>query len=118
MTEQRVERRDYSNISDEIRQFVHDEFEAHEAREKIWIEGVLDAFPNRDIAAHRTYHDSKIKAAKAEEEFWQAAKSEALKHGVAGAMAVLKWVLILAFLGLAYKVGLGPVVAKVFGITP
>lgn len=118
MTEPKQERRDYSHISAEIKQFVHDEFEAHEAREKVWRDEFLDAFPNRDIASHRTYHDSKIKAAKAEEEFWQAAKSEALKHGVAGAMAVLKWVFILAFLGLAYKVGLGPVVTKIFGIAP
>lgn len=110
-----TERRNYDSISQDIKQFVHDELEAHEAREKMWIESLYDAFPERDIHGHRDYHESKIKAAKAEAEFWHAAKNEALKHGVAGFFAVLKWVTILTVLGFAYKIGLGPLVAKLFG---
>lgn len=113
---QPVERRDYSSISQDIKQFVHDELEAHEAREKEWIKGILEAFPDQDVEGHRTYHENKIKAAKAEEEFWKVAKSEVIKHGIAGLVAVLKWVIILAVLAAAYKVGLGPVVSKLFGV--
>lgn len=111
-----VERRDYTKISQDIKHYVHDELEAHEAREKEWIKGILEAFPDQDVEGHRTYHENKIKAAKAEEEFWKAAKSEVLKHGIAGIMAALKWVIVLAALGLAYKFGFGPVVAKILGI--
>jgi len=110
------ERRDYTSISKDIKHFVHDELAAHEEREKKCIKGILDAFPDQDVEGHRVYHDNKIKAAKAEEECCRAAKSEVLKHGIAGIMAVLKWVLILAALGLAYKFGFGPAVAKVLGI--
>lgn len=113
-----LERRDYSNISTEIKNFVHDELQAHEAREHEWFQTVLRAFPDEDVEGHRTYHDNKIKAAKAEEEFWHAAKSEVLKQGIAGAIVVLKWVLILALLGLAYKLGFGPIVAKAMGVGP
>jgi len=110
------ERRDYTNISKDIKHFVHDELTAHEEREKTWIKGILEAFPDQDVEGHRHYHENKIKAAKAEEEFWKAAKSEVLKHGVAGILAVVKWALLLVVLGLAYKFGFGPVVAKVLGI--
>lgn len=111
-----TERRDYSSISQDIKQFVHDELAAHEAREKAWIEALLMAFPNKDVQGHHDYHENKIKAAKAEEEFWKAAKSEVLKHGIAGIVAVLKWVLLLTLLGAAYKFGFGPIVAKILGI--
>lgn len=113
---QTEERRDYSAISQDIKQFVHDELAAHEEREKAWIKGILDAFPNQDVDGHREYHENKIKAAKAEEEFWKVAKSEVIKHGIAGLIGVLKWVGILLAVGAAYKVGLGPIVAKLFGV--
>ena len=82
------------------------------------IDVVMRAFPNGDVDGHCNYHNAKIKAAQAEEQFWQSARSEALKHGVAGLFAVLKFVVILTMLGAAYKVGLGPAVAKLLGVAP
>ena len=95
--------------------------ETHAIKEREYVKQVMDsilkAFPNGDIEGHHAYHESKIRAARAEEEFWQTAKSEALKHGVAGLFVVGKWILILAAVGLAYKVGAGPAVAKVLGVS-
>ena len=76
------------------------------------------AFPNGDIKGHCDYHDAKIRAAQAEERFWESARTEALKHGVAGFFAVLKFVAILSILSLAYKVGVGPLFAKLLGVAP
>lgn len=94
-------------------------FEQFESRQRQLIremrEEMLSGFPNGDLKAHADFHEARNRAAKAEEEFWRAAKSEALKQGVSGAIAVLKAVGVLALLAMAYKVGLGPAVAKVFG---
>lgn len=111
------ERRDYSKISADIKAFVHDELREHELREKEWIEGLLRGFPDGDLEGHRLYHEKKIQAAKAEAEFWNVAKSEALKNGISGIFSVLRWVTVLALLGLAYKLGFGPAVAKLFGVS-
>lgn len=95
-------------------------FRQHETNEREWLKKLRDellaAFPNGDIEGHCDYHESKIRAAQAEEEFWKTAKSEAVKHGVAGLFATLRWVTILALLGFAYKVGIGPFAAKVLGV--
>lgn len=97
-------------------------FEQFESRHKALIremrEEMLSGFPNGDLKAHAEYHEARNRAAKAEEEFWRAAKSEALKQGVSGAIAVLKTVGVLALLAMAYKIGLGPAAAKVFGVAP
>ena len=39
------------------------------------------AFPEGDLAGHRAYHEARIEAARAEEEFWRVSK-ETLKKGV------------------------------------
>lgn len=97
-------------------------FREHEEREREMTEELrrefFGAFPNGDLKGHCAYHNAKIKAAMAEEQFWLSAKSEALKHGISGLFAVLKWLAILALLGLAYKVGLGPAAAKILGVGP
>lgn len=97
-------------------------FKDHEARERKWIDEVkadlMRAFPNADIDGHCDYHERKIKAAQAEEEFWKAAKIKVIENGVSGLFAILKWVAILALLGGAYKMGIGPAVAKVIGVAP
>lgn len=115
-------RRRYAKTLEQFEQDILLMFRQHEANEKKWIkelrEEMMTGFPNGDLEGHCEYHESKIKAARAEEEFWKAAKSEAMKHGVAGLFAVLKWVLILAALGFAYKFGFGPLVAKVLGAQP
>lgn len=61
-------------------------------------------------------HQAMIDAKKAEEEFWDTAKEVALKNGIAGIFAVLRWVFILAVVGLAFKLGIGPTVAKLLGV--
>ena len=76
----------------------------------------LAAFPNEDTAGHCAYHSAKIKAAQAEEKFWETARSIALQHGIAGVFAALKWIAVLSILGLAYKIGLGPAAAKLLGV--
>ena len=96
-------------------------FREHEEREREMSEELrkefFNAFPNGDLDGHRQYHEAKIRAAQAEEAFWQAARSEALKQGMAGVFAGIKWVVILALVGLAYKFGFGPAVAKAFGVS-
>lgn len=113
------ERRIYSKTPEQLEDDIRQMFVDHETRERDWLEKlkaeVMRAFPDGDVDGHREYHTRKIVAAKAEEEFWKAARAEALKNGMAGIFAVLKWVAILAILGLAYKIGAGPAVAKLLG---
>lgn len=115
-------RRVYSKTLEQLEIDIKLMLSDHEVREKAWINKLItdlktEAFPSGGLTGHCGYHESKIRAIKAEEEFWHTAKSEALKHGVSGLFAVGKWVAILAALGLAYKVGLGPLVAKALGAT-
>lgn len=97
-------------------------FRDHEEQERLMTADLrkefFAAFPNGDLEGHCAYHNAKIRAAMAEEQFWQSAKSEALKHGISGLFAVIKWLAILAVLGAAYKVGLGPAAAKILGVAP
>lgn len=116
------ERRKYNKTPEQLEEDIRQMFADHETRERDWINKLIDdlkteAFPSGDLTGHCGYHESKIRAAQAEEEFWHTAKSEALKHGISGLFAVGKWICILAVLGLAYKVGLGPAFAKVMGVT-
>lgn len=115
------ERRRYVKTLEQLEQDIMNMFVLHEAREKQWVDEVkvelLRAFPNGDVIGHCEYHDSKIKAAQAEAEFWKVAKEEAIKKGVSGLVAVLKTVMLLSLLGLAYKVGIGPAVAKMLGVS-
>ena len=96
-------------------------FREHEEREREMSEELrkefFAAFPNGDLLGHCNYHSAKIKAAQAEERFWESARTEALKHGVAGFFAVLKFILILGVVSLAYKFGVGPLFAKMLGVS-
>lgn len=115
-------RRRYNKSIEEVEVDLRRMFEEHERKEKAWVEKLRDdflkAFPKQDLEGHCRAHEAQIKAKEAEEAFWQAAKSEAIKNGVAGLFAVLKIVAILAFVGLAFKLGVGPSVAKILGVTP
>ena len=97
-------------------------FREHEEREREMSEELrkefFGAFPNGDLAGHCAYHNAKIKAAQAEERFWESARTEALKHGISGIIAVIKFVLILGVVSLAYKFGVGPLFAKMLGVSP
>lgn len=115
------ERRKYVKTPEQLEEDIRQMFIDHEARERDWINKLIDdfkteAFPSGDLTGHCGYHESKIRAIKAEEEFWHTAKSEALKHGISGLFAVGKWVVILGLVGLAYKLGFGPAMAKALGV--
>ncbi len=115
------ERRRYSKTLEQLEADIKQMFVDHEDRERGWLkefkEEFMAAFPGEDLKKHHDYHEARDSAAKAEEEFWKAAKSEALKHGISGLFTVLKFVLIMFVLGVAYNFGLGPVVAKVLGVS-
>ena len=114
-----AERRRYAKTLEQLEIDVKKMLEDHEAAQRKWRDDLradlLAAFPDGDVDGHCQYHLNKIRAAKAEEEFWKAAKEEAIKNGVSGLFAVLKAVSILAILGAAYKLGFGPAIAKVIG---
>lgn len=116
-----VERRQHSKSILELEQHIEDMIKAHEVRERIWMNQLKDelqaAFPNGDLAGHRVFHERRIEAAKAEEAFWKAAKEEGVKRGVGILFEAVKIVMILSLLGLAYKLGIGPAVAKFFGVS-
>ena len=69
------------------------------------VEGAFPDGPEK----HAAYHLAKINAAKEEAEFWKSAKQELTKNGVAALFGVIKTVLILAAVGLMYKLGFGSV---------
>ena len=60
-----------------------------------------------DYEGHRRFHEEKIKAAKAEAEFWQDLKLEIAKKGVWSLLVV---VCGLVMLGISAKFGIGVVV--------
>lgn len=115
------ERRRYLKTLEQHEADIVEMFRQHEGRERKWADEIradlLKAFPGEDIKGHCEYHELKLRAARAEEEFWHTAKSEALKYGISGLFSVGRWIMILAIVGLAYKLGLGPAAAKVFGVT-
>ena len=114
------DRRAYRKTLEQVEAHFDLKLHDHEEREMAQIRGLLDAmvmraFPD-GIEAHQSAHQAMIDAKKAEEAFWTTAKDVALKNGIAGIFAVVRWVLILAIVGLAFKLGFGPAVAKLLGV--
>lgn len=70
------------------------------------ISSLLTAFPNKDVKGHCDYHDAKIKAAEAEERFWNELKLDLAKKGVWGLLIVLSGLIVI---GLTAKLGMGVV---------
>lgn len=60
----------------------------------------VNAFPNGDVEGHKSYHEARIAAAKAEEAFWTDLKRDLAKTGIKGVLAIL---LGLLFTGLLVK---------------
>lgn len=99
--------------------FTDDQGERHETPEELSIEKKLDlilaevkhmrsAFPkdedgNVDYEGHRKYHESLIRAAEAQAEFWNDLKREVAKKGVLAAIVI---VLGLLWLGAQTKLGI------------
>ncbi|MDP3322631.1 MAG: hypothetical protein Q8S71_03690 [Hydrogenophaga sp.] len=71
------------------------------------IASIKQAFPDGDVIGHRKYHEAKIKAAVAEEEFWKDLKLDIAKKGAWGLIVIL---IGLVLLGISVKLG---AVAKV-----
>ena len=70
----------------------------HEAREEaMWEATMKKAFPDGDHEAHKAYHQTKINAAKAEQEFWATLKVRIAETGIVG---MLRLLIYLMFLGL------------------
>lgn len=101
--------------------FTDDQGERRETPDEQSIEHKLDlilnevkhmraAFPkdedgNVDYDGHRKYHESLIRAAEAQEAFWNDLKKEIIKKGIVGALIIA---LGLVWLGFQAKLGLGP----------
>lgn len=64
---------------------------------------IKEAFPNGDIDGHRRAHESMIKAAEAEERFWESVKLDVVKKGV---WAVLIVIISLVVVGIYYKLSM------------
>ena len=75
------------------------------------IKHMRDAFPKNDDGevdydGHRKYHESLIRAAEAQEAFWNDLKKEIIKKGILGALVIALGLLLLgaqAQLGLPVK---------------
>ena len=101
--------------------FTDDQGERRETPDEQSIEHKLDlilvevkhmraAFPkdedgNVDYDGHRKYHEHLIRAAEAQEAFWNDLKKEIIKKGIIGAMIIA---LGLLWLGFQAKLGISP----------
>ena len=82
----------------------------HEENERaMWKEVLTRAFPDGDPESHREYHQSKIDAAKAEQEFYTTLKFKLVETGALGVLRVIMWLLIAGF---------GATVAAKLGVLP
>lgn len=92
---------------------LRDHEEREEERAKLLIQAMFaTAFPD-GAAKHYDYHLSKINAAKEEAEFWKAAKLKLIEGGVGAIAGVVKTILVLALVGLLYKLGLGSFASEI-----
>jgi hypothetical protein len=74
------------------------------------VKHMRSAFPKNedgevDYDGHRKYHESLIRAAEAQEAFWNDLKKEVIKKGIIGALIIA---LGLVWLGFQAKLGVGP----------
>ena len=80
----------------------------HEVNERaMWDEWMTRAFPEGDPESHKHYHQTKITAAKAEQEFYQTLKVKLAEAGALGLLRMIIWLLM---------VGLGAVIAGKLGV--
>jgi cytochrome bd-type quinol oxidase subunit 1 len=96
-----------------------DAFEAHTNDEmpkiKLLVEeamvetkmAILDAFPAGDVHAHRMAHEQMMKAAAAEQAFWDDLKKDIAKKSIWGILQIL---ILLVFGSALVKLGLGAIV--------
>ena len=101
------------------KQDLADAFEAHTNDEmpriKLLVEeamvetkiAILDAFPAGDVRAHRMAHEQMMKAAAAEQAFWDDLKKDIAKKSIWGILQIL---ILLVFGSALVKLGLGAIV--------
>lgn len=105
------ERRQYQKTIHDVEAAFARAMVEHERRSRENVESAIEALkhdlvPNGDLRPHKDYHQAKVDAAKAEQEFWNAAKMKLVENGVGAILAVLKIVLGLALVGLMLKLGM------------
>lgn len=82
----------------------------YEENERAMLKEVLTrSFPGGDPESHREYHQSKIDAAKAEQEFYTTLKYKLAEAGALGVLRTIMWLLIAGF---------GATVAAKLGVLP
>lgn len=108
-----VERRaDNRNITlQDVKNVIHTALLEHEIREKDNVVTMIQALkeelvPEGETFQHREYHAKKINAAKAEEDFWVSAKKKVVENGITGLFGILKVLVYLGFISLAFKIGI------------
>ena len=66
---------------------------------------LYEAFPEEDVDGHCDYHAAKIRAAEAEERFWNELKLDLAKKGAWGLLIIVTGLIMV---GLSAKLGLRP----------
>lgn len=87
---------------DKLTQF-HEDFRQHHIEEQVRWEKIMSAFPDGDPVQHRLYHEAVMRAAKAQENFWNELRLEVAKKSAWGVMLLIIGLLLT---GLAIKTGL------------
>jgi hypothetical protein len=90
--------------SDDQLQEFYDDFKAHRKQEEDMWAHVLSGFPNEDPLKHRLYHEAAMRAAEAQERFWNELRLDVAKKSAWG---VLVLIVALLLAGLSAKFGLG-----------
>ena len=93
---------DQRRWSDDKLESFYDEFREHRIEEQERWEKVLSAFPNEDPLKHRLYHEAVMRAAEAQEKFWNELRLDVAKKSAWGVMILLIGLLLA---GLAAKTG-------------
>lgn len=89
---------------DKLEQF-YLEFKEHVTDEKALMLNFMKAFPGDDPVEHRKYHEQVMRAAEAQEQFWQELRLDIAKKGVWGLLILL---IGLAVAGVTVKLGIKP----------
>lgn len=105
------ERREYHRTIHDVEAAFNRALLEHEVRERENVDKLVeqlkhDMVPNGNTYHHREYHQRKIDAAKAEEQFWITAKGELFKRGLSAFLTVVAVVIGLAVTGFLYKLGI------------
>jgi hypothetical protein len=96
-----LERKD-GNLEEALKGFSH-ALEHFAALELKHYTEVKDAFPNGDPIGHRMFHEKRLRAAEAEEDFWRTMKKEIVAKGLWGIIIFLGG---LVLMGVSVKFGI------------